>query len=603
MTRVGGRGGPMDGSWPPAVCSPSPPPRSPSAWPSPPARRRPATPSWCPPPRPCPWLPATVCLLNEERAAHGLDPVQENAALTTASLAYSQRLVAESFFAHEAPDGTDVVDRLTAAGYIRPGSGWSGREPGLGPGRARLAAQRGQGLDGEPGHKANVLTRSYREIGIGIVLGTPKGGPDGSTFTTNFGRRDAEPVAERRARLLHQGHVGRHGRHPGAGRQGGRGEEGQGQEGQEGPRAQGRQAPRRCPQGARRAERLGRRPLPPLSVPGQPFDPQNDRSPLVECRSSLLRSAGAGVKDDTGHLGGAPRIGGSSGARASAQKAPRAPRERRAHRDERGASHQLHRVQLMPILLLVHMTAATRNARRLSRCVAGGLRSAACWPLLPSPPPPRPPPGFAASPAGSDQLSDEVKLTCWAPDAARHGVLAAVHQGQEGRQAAAADRGRLRRGLPAAVDVDEPEGRRVGARAPADAPQRPQGVGAPRRPGQLQPHHDAHVVNRSKLRATLYRAGKRVFTARVGTPSTPTPSGRFWIREKFRVSGTTIYGTHAIGTSATPRRCRTGRAGRGGAARDQPARAHPGPSVARLRATAQRGHRAPLPAGTPVRIL
>lgn len=141
---------------------------------------------------------ATVCLLNEERAAHGLDPVQENAALTTASLAYSQRLVAESFFAHEAPDGTDVVDRLTAAGYIRPGSGWEVGE-NLAWAQGVLASPRNvvKAWMESPGHKANVLTRSYREIGIGIVLGTPKGGPDGSTFTTNFGRRDAEPVAER----------------------------------------------------------------------------------------------------------------------------------------------------------------------------------------------------------------------------------------------------------------------------------------------------------------------------------------------------------------------------------------------------------------------
>ena len=37
----------------------------------------------------------------------------------------------------------------------------------------------------------------------------------------------------------------------------------------------------------------------------------------------------------------------------------------------------------------------------------------------------------------------------------------------------------------------------------------------------------------------------------VGAPPTPTPSGQFYIREKFRVSpGGTIYGTHALGTSA-----------------------------------------------------
>ena len=104
--------------------------------------------------------------------------------------------MAESFFAHEAPDGTDVVDRLTAAGYIRLGSGWEVGE-NLAWAQGVPASPRNvvKAWMESPGHKANVLTRSYREIGIGIVLGTPKGGPDGST-TTNFGR-DAEPVAER----------------------------------------------------------------------------------------------------------------------------------------------------------------------------------------------------------------------------------------------------------------------------------------------------------------------------------------------------------------------------------------------------------------------
>jgi hypothetical protein len=61
------------------------------------------------------------------------------------------------------------------------------------------------------------------------------------------------------------------------------------------------------------------------------------------------------------------------------------------------------------------------------------------------------------------------------------------------------------------------------------------------------------VVDKKNLRATLYDSGKKVFSARVGVgaPSTPTPSGQFYIREKFRVQpGGTIYGTHAIGTSA-----------------------------------------------------
>lgn len=59
-------------------------------------------------------------------------------------------------------------------------------------------------------------------------------------------------------------------------------------------------------------------------------------------------------------------------------------------------------------------------------------------------------------------------------------------------------------------------------------------------------------IDRRALRATLYDSGRVVFTARIGVgkAGTPTPSGHFYIREKFRVSGAPIYGTHAIGTSA-----------------------------------------------------
>ena len=42
-----------------------------------------------------------------------------------------------------------------------------------------------------PGHKANILRRQFREIGIGIALGAPvdAGGLDGATYTADFGVR------------------------------------------------------------------------------------------------------------------------------------------------------------------------------------------------------------------------------------------------------------------------------------------------------------------------------------------------------------------------------------------------------------------------------
>ena len=59
------------------------------------------------------------------------------------------------------------------------------------------------------------------------------------------------------------------------------------------------------------------------------------------------------------------------------------------------------------------------------------------------------------------------------------------------------------------------------------------------------------IVNRPTRTLTLFRNGAIAFRTRVGVgkPSTPTPAGQFWIREKFPVSGVPLYGPFAIGTS------------------------------------------------------
>lgn len=64
------------------------------------------------------------------------------------------------------------------------------------------------------------------------------------------------------------------------------------------------------------------------------------------------------------------------------------------------------------------------------------------------------------------------------------------------------------------------------------------------------------VVDRRRLRATLYRAGRTVWSSRVGVgkASTPTPGGQFWIRERLRPkSPRGPYGPWAFGTSAYSR--------------------------------------------------
>jgi lipoprotein-anchoring transpeptidase ErfK/SrfK len=60
------------------------------------------------------------------------------------------------------------------------------------------------------------------------------------------------------------------------------------------------------------------------------------------------------------------------------------------------------------------------------------------------------------------------------------------------------------------------------------------------------------VVDRADLTLTLYRAGKEVFRTPVGVgkPSTPTPTGKFYVRDRLTSYASPEYGPLAFGTSA-----------------------------------------------------
>jgi lipoprotein-anchoring transpeptidase ErfK/SrfK len=60
------------------------------------------------------------------------------------------------------------------------------------------------------------------------------------------------------------------------------------------------------------------------------------------------------------------------------------------------------------------------------------------------------------------------------------------------------------------------------------------------------------VVDRADLTLTLYRAGHEVFRTPVGigAPTTPTPNGQFYIRDRLTSYASPVYGPLAFGTSA-----------------------------------------------------
>jgi uncharacterized protein YkwD len=133
---------------------------------------------------------ATLCLLNGERARRHLGPLLLNRKLSTAARGHSRAMVEQRFFSHTSRDGSSFVDRIRRTGYLDGARAWSvGENIAYGSGRLSTPRAIATAWMRSPGHRANILSTSYRSIGIGIAAGTPFG-DDGGTYTTDFGRRE-----------------------------------------------------------------------------------------------------------------------------------------------------------------------------------------------------------------------------------------------------------------------------------------------------------------------------------------------------------------------------------------------------------------------------
>ena len=131
---------------------------------------------------------AILCLHNQIRAQRGLPLLKENAKLRSAATGHSNDMVSRGFFEHTTPAGVTMVERIRAARYTSPRFGWALGE-NLAWGTGSLATPRAimKAWMESPGHRANVVKRAYREIGIGVVAGVPSDRDSGATYTADFG--------------------------------------------------------------------------------------------------------------------------------------------------------------------------------------------------------------------------------------------------------------------------------------------------------------------------------------------------------------------------------------------------------------------------------
>ena len=132
---------------------------------------------------------ATLCVLNAERARHDLRPLRLNRELSTAARRHSRAMVEGKFFSHESANGATFVDRIRSAGYLSGASAWYvGENIAYGSGTRSSARSIGSAWMKSRPHRANILSPSFRDIGIGVASGTPVGSR-GATYTTDFGQR------------------------------------------------------------------------------------------------------------------------------------------------------------------------------------------------------------------------------------------------------------------------------------------------------------------------------------------------------------------------------------------------------------------------------
>jgi uncharacterized protein YkwD len=131
--------------------------------------------------------------LNAIRRKHGLVPLKLSKPLSAAADAHSKAMGAHGFFDHDSRDGTEFWERVRRFYGPAGHRSWSVGENLLwssGNLEAKAALRMWMG---SAGHRKNILTARWREIGLGAVAvrSAPGvyGGRDVVIITTDFGVR------------------------------------------------------------------------------------------------------------------------------------------------------------------------------------------------------------------------------------------------------------------------------------------------------------------------------------------------------------------------------------------------------------------------------
>ena len=106
--------------------------------------------------------------INSARAAAGVPPLRATGSLSSAAAWQSQVLAGAGYLDHTSPDGSTLLDRLTRARWHGT---TAGEDLAVAPSPADAVAMWMQ----SPGHRANLLSPSFRTVGLGLARGAWSG--------------------------------------------------------------------------------------------------------------------------------------------------------------------------------------------------------------------------------------------------------------------------------------------------------------------------------------------------------------------------------------------------------------------------------------------
>ena len=130
--------------------------------------------------------------VNDERAQHGLAPLESEEGLAVVGRAHSEHMFEAGFYGHVTPDGTTHQDRVESAGFECRASEniaaafhhrlmWVDETPHFLRSPEGIAEFLVESWMGSPPHRTNILSEEFARHGVGVVADG-----DGKLYATHM---------------------------------------------------------------------------------------------------------------------------------------------------------------------------------------------------------------------------------------------------------------------------------------------------------------------------------------------------------------------------------------------------------------------------------